>query len=99
MRTIDNKMELSTNPNKVEFSREPSVELDPMETFSPYGLTPCEIELFPWLTRGKTNAEIGLLLGIRSKTVTKHLEHIYTKLGVKSRIAAVVCFLKLGSKL
>ena len=94
MRNIDNKRGLSINPDKVEFSREPSVELDPMETFSPYGLTPRESELFPWLARGKTNAEIGLILGISPKTVTKHLENIYIKLGAHSRTAAVVWFLE-----
>ena len=95
MRNIDNKRGLSINPDKVEFSREPSVELDPMEILSPYGLTPREIALFPWLTRGKTNAEIGLILGIRPGTVTKHLENIYIKLGVNSRIGAVVWFLEI----
>jgi len=95
MRTIDNKRGLSTNPDKVEFSREPSVESDPLEIFQPYGLTPREFELLPWLTRGKTTVEIGLILGIRPGTVTKHLDHIYTKLGVNSRTAAVVWFLEI----
>ena len=95
MRTIDNKRGLFTNPDKVEFSREPSVESDPLEIFHPYGLTPREFELLPWLTRGKTTVEIGLILGIRPGTVTKHLDHIYTKLGVNSRTAAVVWFLEI----
>ena len=80
---------------KVEFSREPSGESDPLKIFQPSGLTPREVELFPCLTRGKTTAEIGLILGIRPGTVTKHLDHIYTKLGVNSRIAAVVWFLEI----
>jgi len=93
MRTIDNKMELSINPDKVDLYKEPSVESDPLEIFQYYGLTPREIELFSWLTHGKTNPEIGIILNIRPGTVTKHLDNIYTKLGVCSRTAAVVWFL------
>jgi hypothetical protein len=37
---------------------------------------------------GKSNAEIGMILGISSATVGKHLEHIYPKLGVENRSAA-----------
>ncbi len=95
MRTIDNNRGLFTNPDKVEFSREPSDESDPLKIFQPYGLTPREVELFPWLTRGKTTTEIGLILGIRPGTVTKHLVNIYNKLGVNSRTAAVVWFLEI----
>jgi DNA-binding NarL/FixJ family response regulator len=35
-----------------------------------------------WLSRGKSNAEIGMILGISAATVGKHLEHVYPKLGV-----------------
>ena len=41
-----------------------------------------------WLARGKSNAEIGAILGISAATVGKHLEHIYPKLGVENRTAA-----------
>jgi DNA-binding CsgD family transcriptional regulator len=41
-----------------------------------------------WLSRGKSSAEIGVILGIRPATVGKHLEHIYPKLGVENRTAA-----------
>jgi len=93
MRNIDKKRGLSINPDKVDLYKEPSVESDPLEIFQYYGLTPREIELFSWLTRGKTNPEIGIILNIRPGTVTKHLDHIYTKLGVYSRLGAVVWFL------
>jgi DNA-binding CsgD family transcriptional regulator len=52
------------------------------------GLTPREREVVCWLARGKSNAEIGAILGISSATVGKHLEHIYPKLGVENRTAA-----------
>jgi len=40
------------------------------------------------VARGKSNAEIGLILGITPATVGKHLERIYPKLGVENRSAA-----------
>ena len=94
-KTIDKKMGLIINPAKVEFSREPSVNSDLLEMFQLYGLTPREIELLSWVAQGKSNEEIGIILNISLHTVTKHLEHIYTKLGVRSRTAAVVWFLNI----
>ena len=49
-----------------------------------------EMEVLQALVMGKTNREIGLALGIGEKTVEKHLEGIYTKLGVASRVEAAV---------
>ena len=43
-----------------------------------------------WLSYGKTDAEIAALLAISPRTVHKHLEHIYVKLGVETRTAAVM---------
>jgi len=43
-----------------------------------------------WLARGKTDADIASLLAISPRTVNKHLEHIYVKLGVETRTAAVM---------
>lgn len=51
-------------------------------------LTLREREVLRWLARGKSNAEIGAILGISAATVGKHLEHIYPKLGVENRTAA-----------
>jgi DNA-binding CsgD family transcriptional regulator len=47
-----------------------------------------EAETLSWVAKGKTNSEIGLLLGITEKTVEKHLENVYRKLGVENRIMA-----------
>ena len=55
-------------------------------------LTPREREVLFWLARGKSNAEIGAILGIASATVNKHLERIYPKLGVENRVAAATSF-------
>ena len=51
-------------------------------------LTLRESEVLRWLAQGKSNAEIGTILGISAATVSKHLEHIYPKLGVENRTAA-----------
>ncbi len=52
-------------------------------------LTPREAEVLAWLAKGKTNRDIGDILGLSPRTVNKHLEHIYEKLGVETRTAAV----------
>ncbi|HET9015095.1 MAG TPA: helix-turn-helix transcriptional regulator [Thermomicrobiaceae bacterium] len=54
------------------------------------GLAPREAEVLVLVTRGKTNQEIGGCLGISARTVQKHLEHIYDKLGVTGRTEAAV---------
>jgi DNA-binding CsgD family transcriptional regulator len=51
-------------------------------------LTRRESEVLHWLGRGKTNRDIGEILGVAPATVGKHLEHIYPKLGVENRTAA-----------
>ena len=43
-----------------------------------------------WLSRGKSSRDIGEILGLSPRTVTKHLEGIYAKLGVENRTAASV---------
>ena len=53
------------------------------------GLTPREAEVLFWLSEGKTNAEIGVILNSARRTVEKHVEHILEKLGVENRAAAI----------
>jgi DNA-binding CsgD family transcriptional regulator len=53
------------------------------------GLTERENEILAWLSQGKTNREIAQALSISPRTVKKHLEHIYGKLMVHRRSAAV----------
>jgi DNA-binding NarL/FixJ family response regulator len=52
------------------------------------GLTAREAEVLLWVAQGKTNLETGTILHLSSGTVRKHLEHIFTKLGVENRTAA-----------
>lgn len=53
-------------------------------------LTQREADVMHWLACGKTDAEIAALLAISRRTVQKHLQHIYVKLGVETRTAAVM---------
>lgn len=50
-----------------------------------YGLTPRESEVFYWVAQGKTNPDIGQILGASRDTVRKHIENIYAKLGLSNR--------------
>ena len=51
-------------------------------------LTPRETEVLSWLAKGKTNRDIADILGMSPRTVNKHLEHVFEKLGVETRSAA-----------
>jgi DNA-binding NarL/FixJ family response regulator len=62
----------------------------PARPESPGGLTAREVEVLALLARGLANKEIARRLGITPKTVSSHLEHVYTKLGVGSRAAATL---------
>ena len=64
------------------------VELSRGETAGP-ALTAREAEVMIWVARGKTNRDVAEILGMSPRTVNKHLEHIYEKLGVETRTAAV----------
>lgn len=52
-------------------------------------LSPREREVLDWVAEGKTNPEIGAIVGISGRTVQTHLEHVFAKLGVVSRAQAV----------
>lgn len=76
-------------------------ELESSEAWSPemlrekLKLTFREAEILMWIARGKTNKEIGIILSTSPRTVNKHLEHVFEKLGVSTRAAAVAVALKL----
>jgi DNA-binding CsgD family transcriptional regulator len=57
-------------------------------------LTPREREVLDWVAAGKTNRDIAAILGASPRTVEKHLERIYEKLGVETRTAAVMRAIK-----
>src|SRR3989454_10906446 len=53
-------------------------------------LTAREREVLEWVAAGKTNRDIAAILGARPRTIEKHLERIYDKLGVETRTAAAM---------
>lgn len=59
------------------------------EELLPASLTAREIEVLSCIAAGRTTGEIARLLWVTPATVSKHLEHIYRKLGVSSRTAAL----------
>jgi DNA-binding NarL/FixJ family response regulator len=60
------------------------------------GLTRREIEILRVVASGKTNCEIANLLGISEKTVERHLQIAFNKLGVVSRVEAAVRLIRAG---
>jgi hypothetical protein len=58
------------------------------------GISEREADVLYWLIEGKGNADIAAILGIAPSTVKKHLEHIFEKLGVENRTAAIMTALQ-----
>jgi DNA-binding CsgD family transcriptional regulator len=59
------------------------------------GLTAREAEVLYWITEGKTNPEIAIILDASPDTVKKHAANLYAKLGVPTRTSAARCALPL----
>ena len=57
-------------------------------------LTRREAEVLLWIAQGKTNREIGLILDISPRTVNKHLEQIFQKIGAENRTTAASVAIK-----
>jgi len=55
-----------------------------------FELTPRELEVLEHVAAGRTDREIATLLYVSVRTVQKHLEHVYEKLGVRTRTAAAM---------
>lgn len=49
-------------------------------------LTPTEREVFKWVQLGKTNPEIAQILGSKAPTIKTHVQRIYRKLGINTRV-------------
>ena len=54
------------------------------------GLTVREAEVLLWLTQGKTNRDIGEILSLSGRTINKHLEQVFQKMGVDNRTSAAL---------
>jgi len=78
---------LGPNEFLMRLAKDTSADM-PAEFSSELGLTTREGEVLSWLSKGKTNRDIAQILGLSPRTVDKHLEQIYAKLGVENRTAA-----------
>jgi DNA-binding NarL/FixJ family response regulator len=65
-----------------------STTADEQQLQQTLSLTSRESEVLLWISRGKANREIGEILAISPRTVNKHLEQIFVKLGVENRASA-----------
>lgn len=53
-----------------------------------FSLTPREADVLLWTARGKSNKDMSEILNISARTVNKHLEQIFIKMGVENRASA-----------
>jgi DNA-binding CsgD family transcriptional regulator len=69
-------------------------EQSSLEALASLSLTPREAEVLFWISQGKSNHDIGVILGAKTGTICKHVEHIFGKLNVENRTAAAVVALE-----
>ncbi|TCS59929.1 LuxR family two component transcriptional regulator [Primorskyibacter sedentarius] len=63
---------------------------DDQRLLTAFGLTAREAEVLLWLSHGKTNRDIADILSVSARTVNKHLEQVFHKMGVDNRTSAAV---------
>jgi DNA-binding CsgD family transcriptional regulator len=59
-------------------------------------LSPRELEVMRYVAHGRSNAEISAVLSVSRRTVATHLEHIFAKTGISSRVVLAVRAVELG---
>jgi len=79
-----------------EFPTEPGPFRDWLQRHARWELTPRESEVLFWLSQGKTNSEIGRILGIAERTAETHALRIYPKMGVENRYTAIAALTRLS---
>ncbi len=88
--------------NEKEQAAMAKVELKPnfdsAKPLESLGLTPREAEVLLWIAQGKSNSDIGTILGCAENTVKVHTARIFEKLGFENRNAATVQALEVLSK-
>jgi DNA-binding NarL/FixJ family response regulator len=68
----------------------------PIRAAWPAGLTDREVDVLRLVANGLSNKQIAGELTLSPKTVGRHVEHIYTKLGISTRPAATLFALEQG---
>src|SRR5450830_556832 len=87
-RLIFTPVEMQSDDQWIILVREESDAAQVEALIATFGLTRREAEVLYWAIKGKTNRDIGDILGTSPRTVNKHLEHVFIKLGVETRTAA-----------
>jgi len=64
----------------------------PASSSARHGLSHREAEVMHWVAEGKSNFEIGIILGISQHTVRKHIENIFLKMEVSNRVSAALAW-------
>lgn len=76
-------------PGETLFRIAPSIEGNEAEILRRhFTLTPREADVLLWTARGKSNKDMSDILNISARTVNKHLEQIFIKIGVENRASA-----------
>jgi len=79
---------LSEEPSTITSSAAPTEQLSTPVSEHPVGLTPREVEVLGLVAEGLTNPQVAQKLFLSPRTVQRHLNSVYRKLGVNSRAAA-----------
>ena len=61
-----------------------------------FTLSPREAEVLKWIARGKSNLDIGLIIGVAPATIDTYVRRIYEKMGVHDRVSAAVKGITVG---
>jgi len=69
---------------------------DPIPTPVPFVLTDREIEALTWVARGKSSADIAVLMHVSERTVNFHINNVIRKVGVATRVQAAIRCALLG---
>jgi DNA-binding response OmpR family regulator/DNA-binding CsgD family transcriptional regulator len=87
-RLIFSAAEFSEDEQWMIVLREESDAAQIEKLMASFKLTQRESEVLNWVIKGKTNRDIGDILGTSPRTINKHLEHVFVKLGVETRTSA-----------
>jgi DNA-binding CsgD family transcriptional regulator len=85
--TVAGEIQIRSVPTSSPERRLLLTRANPRRSAAVAGLSQREREVAGWIHQGKSNAEIAGLLGISPRTVQKHVENMFTKLGVENRVA------------
>ncbi len=82
------------NAQAIKRLRTLAPDVPQLELLQDLGLTPQESHILHWLIQGKRDGEIAQILNSKTRTVEKHVQHIFDKLGVETRTAAALVALE-----